>query len=78
MSNQFKNINRIRPAAVKFEEFGHYTESLPGTRDYYDFWDEEKKRCMYGYEVDELHVTGFHYFYLKLLLTGFQSFQPHK
>ena len=64
MSDRFKDINRIRPAAKFFEEKGYYTESLPGTKDYYDFWDEEGKRCMYGYAIDELHVTGFHYFYL--------------
>tara|TARA_R110002012_G_scaffold1863_11_gene9024 strand:- start:6313 stop:8283 length:1971 start_codon:yes stop_codon:yes gene_type:complete len=64
MSDKFVNINRIRPAAYFFEKHGYYTEALPGTKDYYDHWDEEAKRCMYGYQVDELHVTGFHYFYL--------------
>ena len=59
-----KDTDRARPAAVKFIASGHYTAALPGTREYYEFWDEEQKRCMYGYEVDELHITGFHYFYL--------------
>jgi hypothetical protein len=61
---KFKDINRLRPAASVFEKNGYYTGFLPGTKDYYDFWDTEKKRCLYGYEVDELHITGFHYFYL--------------
>ena len=60
----FTNTDRIRPAAVTFINTGNYTNSLPGTKDYYDFWDEEKSRCMYGYTVDELFITGFHYFYL--------------
>ena len=60
----FKDINRIRPAAVTFLETGRYTNALPGTKDYYDFWDQESKRCLYGYEVDELKITGYHYFYL--------------
>ena len=60
----FINTDRVRPSAVTFLEKGYYTGALPGTREYYDFWDEEKRRCMYGYEVDELMVTGFHYFYL--------------
>ena len=59
-----KKTDRVRPAAVKFIASGHYTTALPGTREYYEFWDEEHKRCMYGYKVDELHITGFHYFYL--------------
>ena len=60
----FKRIDRIRPAAVNFINTGHYTTALPGTKDYYDFWDQEQKRCMYGYTVDEINITGFHYFYL--------------
>ena len=41
-----------------------YTDTIPGTKDYYDFWDEEKRRCLEGYEVDGVRVTGYHYFYL--------------
>ena len=64
-----KNTDRVRQSAITFMDKGYYTSALPGTKDYYDFWDEEKKRCLYGYTVDEgtedeLCVTGFHYFYL--------------
>ena len=64
-----RNTNRVRESALNFLEFGYYTSSLPGTKDYYDFWDEEKKKCLYGYTADEgteeeFYVTGFHYFYL--------------
>ena len=67
--SKFKNINRIRPAAVHFETYAYYTNALPGTREYYDYWDTEKTRCLYGYTADEgtedaLYITGFHYFYL--------------
>jgi hypothetical protein len=64
-----KNTNRVRQSAITFLEKGYYTPALPGTRDYFDFWDEEKKKCLYGYTADEgtpdeLYITGFHYFYL--------------
>ena len=59
-----KNTNRVREAALRFLETGAYTSAIPGTRDYFEFWDKEKKRCLYGHTVDELTVTGFHYFYL--------------
>jgi len=59
-----KNTNRVREAALTFLETGAYTSAIPGTRDYFEFWDKEKKRCLYGHTVDELTVTGFHYFYL--------------
>ena len=61
---KFKEIDRVRPAAIQFLETGRYTNTLPGTKEYYEFWDEERKRCLYGYKVDELEITGFHYFYL--------------
>ena len=44
MSEKFLDIDRIRPAAKFFEENGYYTDSLPGTKDYYDHWDEEQKK----------------------------------
>ena len=59
-----KNTDRLRPSALAFLETGYYTSALPGTKEYYEFWDEERKRCMYGYKVDELHITGFPYLYL--------------
>ena len=59
-----KETNRARPAALAFLKDGVYTNALPGTKEYYDYWDEEKRRCMYGYKIGELHITGFHYFYL--------------
>ena len=64
-----KNTNRVREAAITFLKTGNYTNTVPGTKDYYEFWDEEKKRCIYGYTADkgskdELHITGFNYFYL--------------
>ena len=64
-----QNTNRVRRPALHFQKYGHYTNALPGTKDYFDYWDREKKRCLYGYTVnkdtpDEFSITGFHYFYL--------------
>ena len=59
-----QNTDRARPAALRFLEHGEYTSALPGTKDYYEYWDEEKHKCLYGYTVGDLHITGFHYFYL--------------
>ena len=62
--SRFRNTDRVRPAALSFLKNGYFTNALPGTKEYYEFWDEEKTRCLYGYTIDELHITGFHYFYL--------------
>ena len=60
----FKDTNRLRPAALHYMEHGHYTSALPGTKNYYDYWDEEKKRCLYGYNIGDIEITGNHFFYL--------------
>lgn len=65
----FKDVNRFREPAIMFENNGYYTNALPGTREYYSYWDTEKQKCLYGYTVDEgtedeVVITGFHYFYL--------------
>ena len=60
----FRDTNRLRPAALNYMKHGHYTSALPGTKDYYEYWDEEKKRCLYGYSTGDIEITGNHYFYL--------------
>lgn len=43
---------------------GVYTKAPRGSRDYYDFWELQDKRCLEGYQVGDLWITGRHYFYL--------------
>ncbi len=61
---KFKSTKLFSPAATHFNEHGVYTDAIPGTKDYYDFWDSERDRCLNGYEVDGVKITGYHYFYL--------------
>ena len=65
----FRGTDRVRPAALHYMKHGYYTSAIPNTKDYYDYWDSERRRCIYGYTVnegqkDELVITGNHYFYL--------------
>ena len=65
----FTKTDRLRPAALQYMEHGYYTNALPNTKEYYDFWDRERHRCVYGYTAgegqdDEIVITGNHYFYL--------------
>lgn len=43
---------------------GIYTRAPHGSREYFQFWEEEERRCRYGYKVGDLHITGRHYGYL--------------
>jgi len=60
----YKNTDSLRIRAIEFMENGHYTSALSGTQAYYDFWDSERKKCLYGHTVGDLTITGNHYFYL--------------
>ena len=60
----FKDTDKLRPSALYYLEHGFYTDALPGTKDYFDFWDNERHRCLYGHKVGDMEITGFHYFYL--------------
>lgn len=43
---------------------GHYTSYKPGTKSHRDFWTEQYRRCIEGYEVNGYRVTGDNYFFL--------------
>jgi hypothetical protein len=60
----YVNTEEFRRTALHFEKNKYYTAAIPGTKAYYDFWDEEARRCMNGYSVGGMRITGFHYFYL--------------
>lgn len=61
---RFKNTERFSPAANYYRKHETYTHAVPGTQEYFSFWDEEKRRCLEGYESDGVKITGYHYFYL--------------
>jgi hypothetical protein len=63
-THKFTDTHLFSPAAAEFLKYGYYTDAIPGTKSYFDFWDEEKKRCIQGYEVNGIKITGYHYFYL--------------
>lgn len=43
---------------------GHYTQYKPGTKSHRDFWSEQYRRCIEGYEVNGYRITGDNYFFL--------------
>jgi hypothetical protein len=41
-----------------------YTKAPYGSRDYFQFWEQEDHRCRYGYKVADLWIPGRMYFWL--------------
>ena len=60
----FTDSHLFSPAANYYLEHGFFTDALPGTVEFYNFWDTERKRCTIGYTIGEVTITGYHYFYL--------------
>jgi hypothetical protein len=64
-NKKFENTDKFRKAAIHFGEHGCYTFAPRGTTSYREYWDEEIKRCLYGYSSEDGdHITGYNYFYL--------------
>lgn len=47
-----------------FTKYGYYTEHPWGSSPWYDFWLEERNRCLNGYSVGGAKITGDHYAHL--------------
>jgi hypothetical protein len=41
-----------------------YTAAPINSRDYFQYWEEQDKRCVYGYSVGDLWIPGRMYFWL--------------
>ena len=61
----FKNTKECSPAANYYAEHGVYTKLVEGTKEFYDYWDEQERRCTQGWVTPSgIPLTGYHYFYL--------------
>lgn len=62
---KFVNTRHFREAAIAYKKNGgRYTKAPVGSKDWYEFWQEQERRCLYGYKVGGVKVTGRHYFYM--------------
>ncbi len=43
---------------------GMYTRAPFGSTEYREFWEEQYRRCIQGFWVGDMYITGRHYFYL--------------
>ena len=60
-----ENANKFRQAALTYQSNGYYTAIPRGTTEYRKFWDEEYRRCLFGYKTEDGDfISGYYYFYL--------------
>ena len=59
------NTQYFREAAIDFKRNGKmYTRAPEGSREYIDYWEMQEDRCLNGYTVGGITITGRHYFYM--------------
>lgn len=58
------NTQEFRREALHFKKHGYYTNAVPGTPPWEQYWDEQRRRCLEGYSVGDTRITGNHYYYL--------------
>lgn len=64
IQTKFVNTDVFREAALHYEEYGYYSNAPVGTLEWENYWDEQKRRSIEGYEVNGVKITGYHYWYL--------------
>ena len=58
------NTSVFREAGSDFMKYGYYTADPWGSPAWFDFWKEERRRCLYGYTYGGVTIPGEFYFYL--------------
>ena len=48
----------------RFSDYGVYSRAIEGSREFYEFWDREISRSIYGMRVGDRYISGYNYFYL--------------
>lgn len=58
------NSQVFREEALNFKKYGMYCASPANSPDWLKYWTEQRRRCLNGYSVGGVRITGDHYFYL--------------
>ena len=62
---KFKNTDKFREPAIRFEQTGQYCNYSINTTEYFQYWDEQKRRCLDGYRTEDGdYISGYNYFYI--------------
>ncbi len=66
----FTNTREFSREAIAYQQSGssedtrYFTSAPAGTGAHKEYWDEQEERCLNGYTVGGVRITGPHYFYL--------------
>lgn len=75
---KISDTDQFRPAIKKFLKDGYYCAAPTGTTQYRNYWDEETRRCIYGYTSPKGNfISGYNYFYLNYSIIVIVSKDPY-
>lgn len=60
----FIDTSPFREASLRFMVDNCYSTEVYGSSRWFDYWYEERRRCLEGFTIDGVSITGEHYFYL--------------
>lgn len=63
-TNRWLNSTVFNEEGRRFTAFNYYTQEIKGSFSYREYWDEQLRRCIEGYQVQDQRITNLHYFYL--------------
>ena len=63
-NGKWLNSDAFRCEAIKFQQSGMYCPDPIGSPAWIEYWEEQRERIIYGYEIEGVQITGEHYFYL--------------
>ena len=63
-TGKWLNTEVFRKEAIHFTKYGFYCPDPPGSTSFLEYWTEQLRRCIEGYEVNGVKITGHHYMYL--------------
>lgn len=61
------NTNAWNAQAQAFDAKGYYCDSAFKSKDYIDYWNDEKEKCTKGIIVDDFYLSRYYYFWINFL-----------
>lgn len=66
--NLDERILLARTEAKRYEEQGYYTDMVPMSRDWINYWDRQKELCHTGLFIDHFYINPDLYWYLNFII----------
>src|SRR5574343_358815 len=73
---KFLNTAVFSEEARHFLRHGYYTNAPYGSKDWTDYWDTQEERCINGYSVGGVRISGRHYFFLNFSMLKARPIDP--